>query len=490
MEAPLVLTRAASWLLWIVLAMTAADSASIFARQAPYMVVSVDARKPVPVRTINGVEMIALDQAAPVFGMALREDALAGALSVSTARQTILLTAGQPAVSIAGRIVSLSSAVAKEGRSWYVPLDFFTRALAPAAGLKIEWRAASRAFILGDVKWPQVSVRLERQGAGVRVSGDVQPATAFRLSREGNKVIARLDATALDFSLAGAAAGELVASVRADGAAIVIDLGRSAAIVRPADDGSTHFTVDVAPTPRPGQAEPPPDVRENGIKVVAIDAGHGGEDAGAKSADGAAEKDITLALARKLKTAIESKLGLRVVMTRDGDDTLPLDRRTALINNSQSDVVISLHADAAFRPTVAGARVLTLAPDDYQRRLPAGGAPAVSVPVAGGGTRTLDIVPWDLAQLPHVAQSTAFAQAVEARLREHSVPMRATAQDALPLRLLAGANMPAILLEAGVLTNADDAAALAAADRPTAIVDALIAALTDLRRSATRGGGQ
>ena len=240
-----------------------------------------------------------------------------------------VVTAGQPAVSIAGRIVSLSSAVAKEGRSWYVPLDFFTRALAPAAGLKIEWRAASRAFILGDVKWPQVSVRLERQGAGVRVSGDVQPATAFRLSREGNKVIARLDATALDFSLAGAAAGELVASVRADGAAIVIDLGRSAAIVRPADDGSTHFTVDVAPTPRPGQAEPPPDVRENGIKVVAIDAGHGGEDAGAKSADGAAEKDITLAVSKRLAHTLEDR-GMDVVMTRTTDTLIALSDRGLL----------------------------------------------------------------------------------------------------------------------------------------------------------------
>ena len=122
--------------------------------------------------------------------------------------------------------------------------------------------------------------------------------------------------------------------------------------------------------------------------------------------------------------------------------------------------------------------------------MPETAAPAVTVPIAGGGTRVLDVVPWDLAQLPHVPASIAFAQSVEQHLREHQVPMRAAAQDALPLRLIAGANMPAIVLEAGVLTNADEAAALAGGDRQAAIVDALLAALSDLRRAGPRGGGQ
>jgi N-acetylmuramoyl-L-alanine amidase len=246
----------------------------------------------------------------------------------------------------------------------------------------------------------------------------------------------------------------------------------------------------VSPAPRPGQETPPAEIRGTGLKIVAIDAGHGGEEPGARSASGAAEKDLTLALARRLKSAIEARMGLRVVMTRDGDDTLPLDRRTALVNNNQCDVLISLHADASFMPSVAGAQILTLSTSDYQRHLPPAPVPAVTVPVAGGGTRTIDVVPWDLAQLPYAAASAAFAASVEQRLRERQVPMHPRAKDTMPLRLLAGANMPAILLETGFLSNSADAAALAGNDRQAQIVEALIAALTDLRATMTRGGGQ
>jgi len=153
-------------------------------------------------------------------------------------------------------------------------------------------------------------------------------------------------------------------------------------------------------------------------------------------------------------------------------------------------VLISLHADAAARPSVRGAQILTLAAGDYERRLPPSAAPALTVPVLGGLTRTIDVVPWELAQLPHLPASTAFAASVEQRLREHQVPLHARAADTMPLRLLAGANMPAILLEAGFLSNPDDAAALLGADLPAALVEALIAALTDLRASMNRGGGR
>jgi N-acetylmuramoyl-L-alanine amidase len=456
---------------------------------SPYTIVTVDSRKSLPVRTMSGVEMVALDQVAQLFGLALREDTLAGAMSIMAGRQTIVITPGQPAASVAGRVLSLSSPVLRDGRAWFVPVEFLARVLAPATGQRIEIRAVSRSIIVGDIRWPQVAVRLERQGAGVRITAEIQPATPFRLSRDGNRVIAKFDATALDLTLGGAATPELIGSVRADGTSVVIDLGSSASIVRPAEDAPNgRFTVDVSPAPAAGQEAPPPDMR-GGLRIVAIDAGHGGEESGARSADGAAEKDIALAIARRLKAAIESRLGLRVVMTREGDDTVPLDRRTAIVNNSQASVLISLHADAAFRSETRGAQILTLSPDDYQRRLPADAAPSVTVPVVGGGSRTIDVVPWDLAQLPHIATSALFATSLEQQLRARQIPMHPRAQDTLPLRLLAGANMPAILLETGFLSNPDDAAALAGGDVPANIIEALILALTDLRTHMNRGGG-
>jgi len=332
-------------------------------------------------------------------------------------------------------------------------------------------------------------VRLERQGAGVRVAADIQPATPFKLTRDGNKISVKFEATAMDFTLGGASAPDLVASIRADGVTLVVDLGPAASLVRPGEDQAAgQLTIDVAPPPKAGAETPDltPTIG-SGLRVIAIDAGHGGQELGVHTDQGVNEKDITMAFAEKLKAAIDAKLGIRVILTRDGDTTLPLDRRTSLVNNGQADVLISIHADGAFRASVRGAQVLTLMPNGYQRRLPASDNSA-TVPVAGGGTRLINVVPWDLAQLPYLDRSNMLAASVVQHLRERNVPLAARPQDTAPLRLLAGANMPAILVNVGYLTNADDAAALAGTDVPAAIIDSLIAALSELRTQMNRGG--
>ena len=71
------------------------------------------------------------------------------------------------------------------------------------------------------------------------------------------------------------------------------------------------------------------------IRVIVIDAGHGGSEEGAKGPGGALEKNITLAVARRLKAALEARHGVRVVRTRDGDATIGLDERAALANNTR-----------------------------------------------------------------------------------------------------------------------------------------------------------
>lgn len=473
---------------WSLITIITVALAGLTAAQTTYAVVTPDVRRSIPSKSIGGIDMLALDQLAPVFGFALREDTLARGMTITTSRQAIVLTAGQAGASVGGRVISMSSAVARDGRSWYVPVDFLSRILAPASGQRIEIRPISRTILVGDVKWPQVSVRLDRQGAGVRVASDIQPPTPFKLTREGNKISVKFEAAAMDFTLGGASAPDLVTSIRAEGLTLVIDLGPAASVVRPSEDApGGHFTIDVAPAPKTG-ADPPPDVPlagSAGLRIIAIDAGHGGEELGARSEQGVNEKEITLAFAEKLKAAIDAQLGIRVMLTRDSDSTLPLDRRTSLVNNGQADVLISFHADAAPRSSVRGAQVLTLMPSGYQRRLPAADTSA-TVPVAGGGTRMIDVVPWELAQLPFLDRSNAFAASVVERLRERQVPLAERAQDTAPLRLLAGANMPAILVNVGFLSNTEEAAALSGPTLPSAIIDAIIAALTDLRAERSR----
>jgi len=85
----------------------------------------------------------------------------------------------------------------------------------------------------------------------------------------------------------------------------------------------------------------------SGIKRIVIDAGHGGRDYGAVGPDGYAEKDLTLDIARTLKHDIESRLGIEVELTRDGDYYVPLATRSQKANGSGADLFISLHANAA-----------------------------------------------------------------------------------------------------------------------------------------------
>src|SRR5439155_3944796 len=129
---------------------------------------------------------------------------------------------------------------------------------------------------------------------------------------------------------------------------------------------------------------------------------------------------------------------------RESDEALPIDRRTAFANNNKADLLISLHANASMRPAARGAQVLSLSLDDYKDRTR--GLPvSLPVPVVSGGTRLIDAMPWDLAQIPHAAQSAALAGIIVRHLTEHNVMLYARSSDQAPLRVLVGANMPAVL---------------------------------------------
>jgi len=94
--------------------------------------------------------------------------------------------------------------------------------------------------------------------------------------------------------------------------------------------------------------------------IVAIDAGHGGEDPGAKGRRGTYEKDVVLAIARKLKRLVDAEPGMRAVMTRDGDYYLGLRRRMELAREHRADLFVSIHADAFRDSRVRGSSVFTL----------------------------------------------------------------------------------------------------------------------------------
>ena len=105
---------------------------------------------------------------------------------------------------------------------------------------------------------------------------------------------------------------------------------------------------------------PPPKDRVARLATIVIDAGHGGEDPGARGRGGSHEKDVTLMIAKRLRAMIEQEPGLRVVMTRDSDYYLPLATRVDKARKVKADLFVSIHADAFVRPDARGSSVFAL----------------------------------------------------------------------------------------------------------------------------------
>jgi N-acetylmuramoyl-L-alanine amidase len=485
----LILALLAAWLSsWTAAVVPARQTAA----QSTYTVFMPDGRRTIPFRSSGGTDVVGIDQIAALFSFTTAEDAALNALTITVRGQRINLIAGQAFAQVSGRVVSLSGPVQRDRTTWAVPVDFLSAALGPALGTRIDVRRAGHLILVGDVRVPQVSVRFERAGSNGRLIVDIQPPTPHKVTREGSRLLVRFDAAALDTRGVVGLAPEFVTAAHADGATLVFELGPSAVSFQAdADRDQSRLTIDLTPapaaaqTPAPAPAQEPPviDIQTPGtIRTVVIDPGHGGDDEGVRSAKGVKEKDLTLQVAQKLKGTIESRLGLRVLLTREGDDNVPYDRRTAIANNNKADVFFSLHVNASLRPDVRGVQVLSLAAGDYAGRAGATTGRGAAVPALGGGTRTIEATPWDLAQLPFASRSTALGSVLVRHLSGRGVPMQPKPAAQMPLRVLVGANMPALLIEMGFLTNGADERALTGADLPATIVEAVIATIADARR--------
>jgi len=477
---------------------------------------SKEGRRALPLTLVGDQEFVALDDLAGPFQIAVREDAL-GAVTVTYKGKTIVLTPDQALASVSGRLVSLPAPPSRSGRRWLVPVEFVSRALALIYDARLDLRKPSGLLIVGDVRVPKVAVRFDPLGNAARLTIDATPRAGSTVTQDADRLTIKFDADALDAlnpPLAPQPAQGIVQGVRlVDQTTMAVDLGPRFAGFRttsqPVDD-TQRLVIDLlalvpsdtpAPpgqSPQPGQpaqpAPPPPaepplvfGQPPSAFHTIAIDAGHGGDDEGVKSGEGAKEKDLTLAVARRAKAVVEARLGLRVLLTRDDDRNVPLDERTAIANNNKADLFVSLHANGSMRPSTTGASIFCAAFDkDAAQTAAAGGAERL--PTFGGGSRDIELVPWDLAQTRHLDRSERFAEFVEAQFRDR-VPLSSRAIDRAPLRVLESANMPAVLIELGYLTNAEQAKLLTSEAFQATAVQAIYEAIVRFRDAFAAGGG-
>jgi N-acetylmuramoyl-L-alanine amidase len=458
---------------------------------AALQVISREGRRSIPI-TVNGsLEMVAIEDLASAFQLNARDDG--GAITVGYKGRTIVLTPDQTIASVAGRLISLPAPPARIGNRWMVPLDFISRALAPVYDARLDLRRASHLLVVGDLRVPRVVVRHEASAGSARLTFDISPPATPAVAQSGQRLVVRFDADALDVTLPSFQSAGFVLAIRTiDAASIGADLGPRFSsfhsTTQPGDNG-TRLTIDIlgaqtentqpaTPPPAPAEGQPALPAGAATIRTVALDAGHGGDDIGAKGAGGALEKDLTLSVSRRLKALLESRLGVRVIMTREDDQPVNIETRSALANNNKADLLVSRHASASFRPEVSGATTY-VAPFNEADLANEGLAPD-RLPVFGGGLRAIDVVPWNLAQIAHRDRSEQLAQLLAASLAGQ-VPVAGRPVEHAPLRVLESANMPAVLLEMGYLTNATQEKGLAGADMQTALAQAVFDAIVRFR---------
>src|SRR5688572_14892223 len=233
--------------------------------------------------------------------------------------------------------------------------------------------------------------------------------------------------------------------------------GRTAEVEVPA---LPVLKVPVAPASvakAPSAAKP----KVDRLVIVAIDAGHGGEDPGARGRHGTREKDVTLAIARRLKIAIDKEPNMRAVLVRDGDYFVPLAQRVVKARRVLADVFVSIHADAWVRPDAKGSSVFALsergatsaaarmlAAKENESDLIGGVNLGVRDPVLA---RTL----LDLSQTATINDSLKLARHVLSELGDVN-SLHKSAVEQAGFAVLKAPDVPSILVETAFISNPEE----------------------------------
>lgn len=181
-----------------------------------------------------------------------------------------------------------------------------------------------------------------------------------------------------------------------------------------------------------GESIPERPAAQGPLRVIILDPGHGGNDSGLIGAGGLMEKNLTLAIALRVRDRLKQLSGQTVVLTREEDRGMSCKDRSILSNQHKGDLLVSLHAGASYAPNARGIEAFYAAPR----------------------TDDLKVRKSYLAPSQHCAET--FLSEISAQTGASSRGMRE-----MPLRILCETAMPGVLLEIGCLTNREDAEALA-----------------------------
>ncbi|MEW5733608.1 MAG: N-acetylmuramoyl-L-alanine amidase [Thermodesulfobacteriota bacterium] len=232
------------------------------------------------------------------------------------------------------------------------------------------------------------------------------------------------------------------------------------------------------------------------VSTVVVDAGHGGKDPGALGYQkGVKEKDVTLSLAKRVAKLLQKETGVKVILTRDKDRYLTLEERTAIANTKGADLFISIHANAHPRRSVQGIETyfLNLATDEESIR-----TAALENATSRKSISDLQGILQDLLQNAKVDESSRLAREVQTNLcqtvsQRFGVENKGVKQ--APFYVLLGAQMPAVLVETGFISNQEECKRLTSSAYQDHVAEGIVAGVAEYVKAlsppvaALSGGG-
>jgi N-acetylmuramoyl-L-alanine amidase len=498
-------------------------------------VVGPQGREAIPISELANVPMVPLDELNRFLGSTIQANADSTSATFSVGERSAVVSAGRSMVRIGtdGKLVLLSAPIAARGGRWFVPLDFLDKVLPQIATQRVTYESDTRLLAIGE-GFPRISISSFPYPGYTRVVLESSSPIEYQVTQGGGRVHVSMPVSYLesDFSseeLQDGVVDQIKLSREPDGYLLAITLGESYGTLKafqlespsrmvldlfrsrvPTDvevppvvppgslgqDATADRTPDIPvpprPTPPPG-AVPTDDMAQGILKTITLDPGHGGSETGATGRGGLQEKDVTLEIVRRLAQLLESRLGVRVLLTRDGDNYLELDERTTIANNNKSDLFLSIHANASPGRNASGSEVYYLS---YEASDDDAGRVAASENVSGSArpraTSDLDFILWDMAQASHLNESARLAELLQDELQAGRSEDRNRGIKQAPFRVLMGATMPAALIEVGFITNPDEERRLGSSDYQDQLANAIYRAVVKYKdrfdRQARLGG--
>lgn len=408
----------------------------------------------------------------------------------------------QPRVVVQGQSITLDAGPRTSGGSWLIPEEFIAKGLpklAPGVAITVApapteaKKAPTQPAAVKPVKSTAVTfeeLRHRSYPTFTRVVVETGSTVVYSVAPGREEIRVRLPKLIVSGVRTEEIGDGLVKEIRLEpagtDAVLRILLESRAADVKAATFSDPFRLVLDVYRPREAGGPSTGQTGMDPLRLIVLDAGHGGHDPGATGPSGVTEKEVVLDVVKRVARMVEDDLGVKVALTRNSDVFVPLRDRTNFANKQRADLFVSIHANAHPRAISEGVETYFLsseASDTDARQVAAveNGVIQLESPASRAKGDLLKSILWDLAQSEFQQESSFMAETVQDSMTKSlSLVNRGVKQAGF--YVLGGAAMPAILIEIGFLTNPKEEKKLATPAYRESVARAIYAGLSEYKR--------